>query len=133
MAKGINMRILFIILGFIFTGFGLVGVVLPILPTTPFLLLASFFFAKGSAAFHRWFTDTRLYKKHLDDFVKTRAMARKTKITLLAFASSMLMIPLITVDILPVRIFIIGLIVFKYYYFIFRIKTIKTQEGGITE
>ena len=127
------MRIMFIIFGFIFTGLGLVGVVLPILPTTPFLLLASFSFAKGSARFHLWFTKTKLYKNHLDDFVRSRAMTRRSKIALLAFASSMLMIPLITVNVLPMRIFIIGLMVFKYYYFIFRIKTINVKAGGAVE
>ena len=127
------MRIMFIIFGFIFTGLGLVGVVLPILPTTPFLLLASFSFAKGSARFHTWFTKTKLYKNHLDDFVRSRAMTRRTKVAVLAFASSMLMIPLITVNVVPMRIFIIGLMVFKYYYFIFRIKTIYVKAGGAVE
>ena len=118
------MKMLFISLGFVFAGFGFLGVLLPILPTTPFLLLASFFFAKGSTRFHVWFTGTKLYKEHLDDFIKHRSMAKKTKISLLAFASTMLMIPLITVDIWALRVFILCLMVFKYYYFIFRIKTV---------
>ncbi len=118
------MKILFISLGFIFSGLGFLGVLLPVFPTTPFLLLASFFFARGSSRFHNWFTNTKLYREHLDDFVRHRSMAKKTKISLLAFASTMLMIPLITIDVTVMRIFIICLIVFKYYYFIFRIKTI---------
>ena len=42
------LRILWLILGFAAIGIGAVGVVLPVLPTTPFLLLASFCLAKGS-------------------------------------------------------------------------------------
>lgn len=118
------MKMLFIFLGFVFAGCGFIGVLVPILPTTPFLLLASFFFAKGSTRFHTWFTGTKLYKEHLDDFIKHRSMKKKTKISLLAFASTMLMIPLIMVDVWTMRIFILSLMAFKYYYFIFRINTV---------
>lgn len=119
------MRYILIGLGFIFTLLGAIGVVLPILPTTPFLLLASFCFAKGSTRFHNWFVNTNLYKNHLHDFVQTRSMTLKTKVILLTFASTMLMIPIIFVDVLHLRIFLIVLTMFKYYYFIFRIKTIR--------
>ena len=122
------MKLFFIILGFISMGLGCIGVVLPILPTTPFLLLASFCFAKGSTKFHNWFTNTNLYKNHLEDFVKTRAMTLRTKVTLLAFASTMLLIGFIMSDVLIARIIIAFLFVFKYYYFIFRIKTLKVGD-----
>lgn len=119
------MRYIFILLGFIFILLGAVGVVLPILPTTPFLLISSFCFAKGSRRFHNWFTNTSLYKNHLNDFVQTRSMTLKTKVTLLTVASLMLMIPIIFVNIPHLKIFLIVLIIFKYYYFIFRVKTIR--------
>ena len=86
------MRILFIILGFIFVGIGVIGIAVPILPTTPFLLLASFFFAKGSKRFHDWFMSTKLYKKHLESFVKSRAMTLKSKLSILLPVSAMLII-----------------------------------------
>ena len=124
------MRVIFIILGFIFTALGSIGVVLPVLPTTPFLLLASFCFAKGSKRFHNWFTNTKLYKNHLEDFITSRSMTLKTKISLLAFASSMLIMAMIMVDVKVMRIFILGLMIIKYYYFIFRIKTIKTATSA---
>ena len=93
------MRILFIVLGFIFLGVGAIGIVVPILPTTPFLLLASFFFAKGSKRFHDWFLSTKLYKKYLESFVKSRAMTLKGKLTILIPVSCMLIITFIFVDI----------------------------------
>src|SRR5699024_4590344 len=108
-------------------GIGAIGVILPILPTTPFLLLAAFCFAKGSVKFEKWFKSTTLYKKHLETFDKNRAMTLKTKISILSFASLMLLYPLIKIKILPVRIFIIFLYIFKYYYFIFKIQTIKPE------
>lgn len=122
------MRLFFILVGFISMGLGFIGVILPILPTTPFLLLASFCFAKGSVRFHNWFTGTRLYKNHLQDFVTSRAMTLRTKVMLLTFASTMLLIGFIMSDVLIARVIIAFLVVFKYYYFIFRIKTLKVED-----
>lgn len=117
-------RILYLCVGFISLGLGLLGILLPILPTTPFLLLTSYCFARGSERFYDWFTNTSIYKKHLESFVESRSMPLKTKIMILVFASTLLLFPLLLVDVLPMRIFIICLYIFKYYYFIFRIKTI---------
>lgn len=122
------MKILYIALGFIFFALGAVGVFIPVLPTTPFLLAASFFFAKGSQRFNRWFLSTKLYKNHLESFVATRSMTLKTKICLLAFASTMLLIAFFMMRNIYGRIFILCLIAFKYYYFIFRIKTITPEQ-----
>ena len=119
---------IYICIGLVAFALGAIGVILPILPTTPFLLLASFCFAKGSEKFNTWFINTKVYKKHLESFVKERAMTLKQKVILLAFADTMMAIPLITVDVLPMRITLIALILFKLYYFIFKIKTITQEE-----
>ncbi len=118
-------RIIWLILGFAAIGIGAVGVVLPVLPTTPFLLLASFCLAKGSERFHTWFTQTKLYKTHLYDFVKTRSMTLKSKFTILLPASAMLILAFIMMPNWYGRGFIIFLIIFKYVYFFTRIKTIE--------
>ena len=123
----------YITLGFIALGLGLIGVILPILPTTPFLLVTSFCFAKGSERFHTWFTNTNIYKKHLESFVKEIAMTLKQKVVLLSFVNFMLAFPLILVDVLPMRITIIVLIIIKLYYFIFKVKTITSEEKSAIE
>lgn len=117
------MRYVYITLGFICFVLGSIGALLPILPTTPFLLLASFFFAKGSKRFHNWFCQTKLYKKHIESFVKTRSMTAKTKAILLIGVSAMLLTACIFVNNIYMWAFIGVVIAVKYYYFIFVIKT----------
>lgn len=122
------MKIIYLIIGFISLILGSIGVILPVLPTTPFLLLSAFCFAKSSQRVHNWFLSSKLYQNHLDSFVKERAMTLKTKITILGFASFMLAFPLIFSKNIYLRIFIICLYIIKYYYFIFRIETISEKK-----
>ena len=121
-------RFLWLIAAFLSLALGAVGVVLPVLPTTPFLLVASFCFAKGSERFHRWFMGTRLYQNHLDSFVKERAMTLKTKLCILLPASAMLLIAMYMMSNLSGRLFIVFLILFKYTYFFTKIRTIPQGE-----
>lgn len=121
-------KILLVTVGLISVGLGVIGVILPIIPTTPFLLLASVCFVKGSDRFDQWFKGTKLYKKHLETFVESKKMTLKQKITILAVADAMLLIPFITVNNLHMRIFLIVLVLCKFYYFFFRIETIKVKE-----
>lgn len=124
-------KYIYITVGLIAFVLGAIGIVLPILPTTPFLLLASFCFTRGSERFNTWFINSKVYKKHLESFVNDRAMTLKEKICLLAFADTMLAFPFFKVDNLYMRIFIIVLVSFKLYYFTFKIRTITKEEKKI--
>ena len=121
-------KLIYIIIGIIAFVFGTIGIILPVLPTTPLYLLASFCFVRGSKKFDRWFKETKLYKSHLETFIKERAMTMKQKICLLAFADTMIMFPIIILDSIPIKLFLCALIAYKYYYFVFKIKTIKPEE-----
>ena len=85
------MKYMWLIAGCLFLGLGAVGVALPILPTTPFVLASLFCFAKGSERMHRWLLSTKLYQKHVKKFNETRTMMLKEKITILAVAAVMLL------------------------------------------
>lgn len=56
------------------------GVVLPLLPTTPFLLVAAFAFARSSARWHAWLHSHRTFGPLIDDWRRHRAIGRRTKI-----------------------------------------------------
>lgn len=114
-------------LGFLCVGIGCLGIILPILPTTPFLLLALALFAKGSERFHRWFMSTGIYKKYLEDFVATRSMTKKTKIRILSAVTVLLTAGFIFSPGFAKAILAVVLI-FHYVYFIFGIKTVEEND-----
>ncbi len=118
-------NLIFITLGIISMVIGMIGVIIPVLPTTPFLILASMFFVKGSEKFDLWLKSTKLYKDYAEDFIRDRSMTLKRKITIMLISDLMLLFPLIIIGKLFIKLFIILIEIFKYYYFIFEIKTKK--------
>ncbi|MBE0340990.1 DUF454 family protein [Paenibacillus sp. 28ISP30-2] len=123
------MKPIYVTLGFLFLALGVIGVVVPLLPTTPFLLLAAFFFMRGSERIHQWFSNTSLYHKYLESFVQTRSLKLSTKITTLGLASAMLITGFILTPPVWAKVIIALVILFKYYYFIFRVGTVRGTTG----
>ncbi len=112
-------------------GLGVLGTFLPLLPTTPFLLLATYCLLKGNPRFHRWFITTGLYKRYLAEYMTQGTMTRRSKITILIAASSIMVTGIILTPILWARILLGVLIVIKYYVFLFKIKTAEPKISKI--
>lgn len=70
-------------LGLFFFALAMVGVVLPGLPTTPFLLLAAWFFARSSEKWHRRLLDSELFGPLLKNWEEQRCISLRTKIVAL--------------------------------------------------
>lgn len=120
-------RIIFIVIGCVSLGIGCVGVVLPILPTVPFFLLTVFCFANSSEKLHNWFVNTKIYKKHLDSFVKKKGMTVKTKATILTSVTVIMLFGFVLMMLKGIVIpcIILALVwLFHLVYFIFFVKTI---------
>lgn len=78
--KNKTLRLTLIILGWMFVGIGFVGIFLPILPTTPFLLLAAACFSRSSERFHQWLITNRFFGPIIKDWEENRAMEKNVKI-----------------------------------------------------
>lgn len=119
------MKIIYILIGSISLALGFIGVVLPILPTTPFLLLASFCFVKGSKRIDAWFKTTKLYKEHLERFQEEKTLTKAAKRNILVFATVMLLACFFMMHNIYGRIAVVTIICIKWYVFVFKIKTAK--------
>lgn len=72
------------ILAYVFLALALVGVVLPGVPTAPFLLLAAWFAARGSERLHRWLYEHPHFGQFLVDWEKQGAVSRGSKVVAVA-------------------------------------------------
>ncbi|NNC91112.1 MAG: DUF454 family protein [Acidimicrobiia bacterium] len=73
------MRLFWLLAGLLSVAIAAVGVVLPLLPTTPFLLLAAFAFARSSARMSRWLREHRSFGPLIDDWQGRGAIDRKAR------------------------------------------------------
>lgn len=125
-------NILWLVLGFIGVGLGVIGAVLPVLPSFPFLLLASFCFAKSSEKLHAWFINTELYKKNLDSYVAGKGMTWATKIRIMVTVTVLMGIGVTMMFLKDIYIpcIILGCVwAFHIVYFVWGVKTYKSADA----
>jgi uncharacterized membrane protein YbaN (DUF454 family) len=97
-------------LGILFVVIAAIGVVLPLLPTTPFLLLAAACFLKGSMRMHKWLLTNRVFGKYISDYRTGGGMAKRAKVTTLIMLwsvmiySSWFIVPILVAKILLLAI-----------------------------
>ena len=86
------LRYLFVTFGTIFLGLGVIGVFVPVLPTTPFLLLSAACYVRSSSRLYSWLINHKLFGKFVRDFRESRSISLRNKI--ISLLSMTLMIAL---------------------------------------
>ena len=126
-------KILYVMIGGISLILGALGSLIPVLPTAPFLLLATFCFARSSKKLDRWFKTTKLYKDNLEDFVAGRGMTMEAKVRIMVTVTLLMSIGFIMMGLkgIVTGCIVLGCVwVFHIVYFLFGIKTIPVVEAS---
>ena len=120
---GIMKKILYMIVGCVSLGLGIIGVILPILPTVPFVLLAAFCFAKSSERLDGWFKNTKLYR---ENNIKS-GMTKQAKVRIMCSVTLLMSIGFIMMglkDIVVGNIVLLIVWIFHMVYFTLGVKTV---------
>ncbi|MAB95803.1 MAG: hypothetical protein CL496_01080 [Actinobacteria bacterium] len=127
-------KILFIIVGSTSFLLGVVGIVIPGLPTTPFMILSSIMFLNSSDRLYLWLTTHERFGKYVLDFKKGKGITFKTKI----YAQTMMLLT-ITLSLVPIspafieniiiRIVLAISAVFSFWLVGFKIPTNKSLKN----
>ncbi len=73
-------RLLFVVFGSLFLVLGFIGVIVPGLPTTPFLLLSAACYVRSSKRLHSWLLNHKIFGKFIRDFQEKRSVSIKSKV-----------------------------------------------------
>lgn len=111
-----RMRLVYFIIAWISLVLGLIGIVLPVLPTTPFLLLTVVCFSKSSTRFEEWFQQTKLYRLYVADYRETKSIAKSRKKKIIIYIYILMAISIYFAPILAVKIGLGALTIFITYY-----------------
>lgn len=120
-------RIIFICIGSMFLVFGVIGIFLPVIPTTPFLLLASFFYFRSSERMYCWLINHKLLGAYIYYYLTYKAIPQKTRIGAIIFLWSTLFLSMVIIDSSHLRIFlaVVGIAVSVH---LLLLKTITQEE-----
>lgn len=99
-------RGILIFFGTLFLGLGILGIILPILPTTPFLLLSAACYSRGSDRFYKWLLRNRFFGKYIKNYRDGKGISLKLKI----FVITILWISILSTSLFFVTSIIIRLI-----------------------
>ena len=127
-------KIIFIFFGVVSFSLGTVGIIIPGLPTTPFMILSSIFFLNSSDKLYTWLTTHKKFGKYVLDFKKGKGITFKTKL----YAQSMMLLTM-SLSLIPISpMFIENLIlritlgmsaVFSFWLVGFKIPTNKSLSN----
>ncbi len=100
-------KYLLIAAGVISLNLGIIGIFVPILPTTPFILLAAACFMKSSNSLYQWLTNHKYFGKYIENYIKYKAVTLKSKIISIVILWIVILISVIIVKIIWLKILLV--------------------------
>ncbi len=111
-------KVILIVIGSLTLGLGLLGVAVPILPTTPFLLVSAACYANSSEKMHTFLLKSKVYKNTVEKFLQQGGMSLKAKLTITIPVGILLTVLFFIFESPVVKIIIFALFVAKVITFI---------------
>ena len=108
--SNVVVRYVFLTIGAISFGLGTAGIVLPLLPTVPFYMLALFCLARGSERFHKMFLESSLYQKTVGAYERDKALTLRTKLSILTSVTAIMMIGAYFSRNIPIALIIMSIV-----------------------
>ncbi|MCK4477791.1 YbaN family protein [Candidatus Bathyarchaeota archaeon] len=118
----------YIVAGTIFLGLGAIGIFIPILPTTPFLLLSAACYYKGSERLHRWMLNNRWFGSYIKNYKEGKGISLRNKAFIIALLWSTIIYSIIfVVNILIIQMALL-IIAFSVSLHILKIPTMTRED-----
>lgn len=121
-------RYLMIAAGMVCFAAGFIGVFVPVLPTTPLLLLATFLFAKSSPRLHAWIGKTKVYQSYVVPFKENGGITLPKKLHILGASYTVMAISALLVQKPLVWGILLAVAIFLFWLMLVRIPTINTES-----
>ena len=125
-------KAMLIALGCLAATLGIVGVFVPVLPTTPLLLLAAFCFSKSSQRFMNWLEGTKAYRSYVAPFKANGGITRRKKIRIVALSYAVMAVSALLVQRLIVWAILLAVALFLAWLMLVRIPTIEEDEAKLS-
>ena len=123
-------RTLYVIMGCVCVGLGIVGAFLPVLPTTPFMLLGAACFTRGSERAHGWLVANRVFGPSIRSWERHRTVPVRARRHAIAMMAAMIGLSCWLVDSTPVRIVLV-IIASSVSIFLWRLPPHPDDAGSV--
>lgn len=129
-SKYLIIRILLIILGSIFVAIGAIGILVPGLPTTPFMILAAACYIRSSDKLYNWLIKNKLFGKHIKNIREGKGIPIRVKIFAQVMMTTFIFLAIFPISPISVPNFFIKIIIFlagltSFWYVAYRVPTLK--------
>ncbi|WP_440895742.1 YbaN family protein [Amphibacillus sp. Q70] len=121
-------KLFYILFGSMTLGLAILGIFLPILPTTPFLLVSAFFYLRSSKRLYHWLINHKVFGKYIHDYIKYKAIPVKTKISAIVILWLSMIISIIIVPHIYLKV-MLTLIATVVTIYLLTLKTVPQQTA----